>query len=320
MPNRLAMRSTTMLSGVVGWTFLTVWTASAADMAVYTKEPPAPYPVFAPAVDAVNGKFDGFAGTVAGKSVAGVNGSVTVPLEGQYGAQFDGSIGSLDGNTFAAGAGHLFWRDPSRALVGLYVSETYWDRYGGISVAHVAGEGEMYWGRFTLQGIAGIEFGNSGAASFSSITTGPVAGAVTTFVDAYNIRTRFFDEINLKYYFADDIAGYVGHRYLGGLNALALGAELARPLGHGVLASAYVEGRIGENDASGVWGGLKLYFGPTDMPLIARHRVEDPPNWNVDNLFGILGNHTTSTSNSRFCRFGINFKNPGNCENPSRPR
>jgi hypothetical protein len=82
-------------------------------MAVYTKEPPAPYSVFAPAVDAVNGKFDGFAGTVAGKSVAGVNGSVTVPLGGQYGAQFDGSIGSLDGSTFAAGAGHLFWRDPS---------------------------------------------------------------------------------------------------------------------------------------------------------------------------------------------------------------
>jgi hypothetical protein len=178
----------------------------------------------------------------------------------------------------------------------------------------------MYWGRFTLQGIAGIEFGNSGAASFTSITTGPVAGAVTTFVDAYNVRTRFFDEINLKYYFADDIAGYVGHRYLGGLNALALGAELARPLGHGVLASAYVEGRVGENNASGVWGGLKLYFGPTDMPLIARHRVEDPPNWNVDNLFGILGNHTTSTSSNRFCRFGINFKNPGNCENPSPPR
>jgi hypothetical protein len=56
------------------------------------------------------------------------------------------------------------------------------------------------------------------------------------------------------------------------------------------------------------------------MPLVARHRAEDPPNWNVDNLFGILGNHTTSTSNGRTCRFGINLKNPGNCENPGRPK
>jgi hypothetical protein len=309
-----------MLSGIVGWTFLTAWTAGAADMAVYTKAPPAAYPVFAPAVDAVNWKVDGFGGSVAGKGVGGVNGSVTLPLQGQYGAQFDGSIGSLDGDAFAAGAGHLFWRDPSRALVGLYVSETYWDRYGGISVAHVAGEGEVYWGRFTLQGIAGLEFGNSGSNSMSSVITGPVATTATTFIDSYDVKTRFFDQINLKYYFADDIAGYVGHRYLGGLNALALGAEFARPLSPGVLGSAFVEGRVGENNASGVWGGLKLYFGPNDKPLIARHRVEDPPNWNVDNLFGILGNHATSTTTDKSCRFGVNFKNKGNCENPGTPR
>jgi hypothetical protein len=276
--------------------------------------------VFAPAVDAVNWKVDGFGGSVAGKGVGGVNGSVTLPLEGQYGAQFDGTIGSLDGNAFAAGAGHLFWRDPSRALVGLYVSETYWDRYGGISVAHVAGEGEVYWGRFTLQGIAGVEFGNSGSNSMSSVITGPVATTTTTFIDSYDVKTRFFDQINLKYYFADDIAGYVGHRYLGGLNALALGAEFARPLSPGVLGSAFVEGRVGENNASGVWGGLKLYFGPNDKPLIARHRVEDPPNWNVDNLFGILGNHATSTTTDKSCRFGVNFKNKGNCENPGTPK
>jgi hypothetical protein len=319
MPNRLSMRSTTMLSGIVGWTFLTVWTAGAADMAVYTKAPPAPYPVFAPAVDAVNGKFDGFAGSVAGKSVSGVNGIVTMPLGGQYGAQFDGSIGSLDGHTFAAGAGHLFWRDPSRALLGLYVSETYWDRFGGLSVGHVAGEGEYYWGRFTLQGIAGVEFGNSASTNISTISTGPVFTTTTTFVDAYHVKTRFFDEINLKYYFGDDLSGYVGHRYLGGLNALALGAEIARPLGHGTLASAFVEGRIGENNASGVWGGVKLYFGPTDQPLIARHRNEDPNNWNVDNLFGILGNHASSVGTARTCTLGRDIGNRGNCENPGGP-
>jgi hypothetical protein len=302
MANGGAMRSTTMLSGVLGWTFLTVWTAGAADLAVYPRAP-APYPVFAPAVDAPNGKFDAFAGSMAGKSVEGIEGAYTIPLGGQYGAQFDGIVGALDSNTFASGAAHLFWRDPSRALLGLYVSETYWDRYGGLSVGHVAAEGEYYWGPFTLQGLVGVEFGNSGSNSIATLFAGPVFTTTTTFTDSYNIRTRFFDEINLKYYFGDDLSAYIGHRYLGGLNALALGAEIARPISPGVLASAFVEGRVGENDASGVWGGLKLYFGPTDKPLIARHRTEDP-NIYHDLLFGILGNHNTSASAQASCTLG----------------
>ncbi len=309
------MRSTTMLSGVVGWTFIAIWGADAADLAVYQKAPVA-YPVFAPAVDAVNEKVDFFGGSVGGKSVYGANGSITAPLGGQFGAQVDGSVGSMDQDTFAAVAGHLFWRDPSRALLGVYASETYWDRYGGISVGHVGGEGELYWGRVTLQGVAGVEFGNSASTTNTSIATGPVLTTTSTFLDAYDIKTRFFDEINLKYYFADDISGYVGHRYLGGLNALALGAEFARPLGRGILASAFVEGRVGENDARGIWGGLKVYLGPSDMPLIARNRNEDPNNWNVDNLFGILGNHTSSTSSTTTsnCKTEPLFKHKGSCE------
>src|SRR5262249_50952784 len=243
MANRCAMRSTTMLSGIVGWTFLTVWTAGAADLAVSPRVPVA-YPAFAPAVDAANGKFDAFAGSVAGKSIVGIDGVYTVPLAAQYGAQFDGSVGGLDGDTFASAAAHFFWRDPSRALLGIYVSETYWDRFGGVSVGHVAGEAEYYWGRFTLQGIAGVDFGNSASNSLTTFSTGPVFTTTNTFVDAYNIKTRFFDEINLKYYFGDDLSGYVGHRYLGGRNALALGAEIARPLTPGVLGSAFVEGRV----------------------------------------------------------------------------
>jgi hypothetical protein len=73
MANRCAMRSTTMLSGIVGWTLLTMWTAGAADLAVYPRAPAA-YPAFAPAVDAPNGKFDAFAGSVAGKSIVGIDG------------------------------------------------------------------------------------------------------------------------------------------------------------------------------------------------------------------------------------------------------
>ena len=79
------------------------------------------------------------------------------------------------------------------------------------------------------------------------------------------------------------------------------------------------KGRVGENNASGVWGGVKLYFGPTDQPLIARHRNEDPNNWNVDNLFGILGNHATTVGSARTCTLGRDLGNKGNCENPGGP-
>ena len=56
--------------------------------------------------------------------------------------------------------------------------------------------------------------------------------------------------------------------------ALALGGEIAQPLGHGIFASAFVEGRVGQDNFRGLWGGLKFYFGPTDKPLMARHRQE----------------------------------------------
>ena len=261
-----------------------------------------------PAVDAVNEKVDGFGGVIANKSIYGVDGSITFPLTGQFGAQIDGTAGSLDSNTFAGIAGHWFWRDPSRALVGIYASETYWDRYGGINAGHLAAEGEYFWGPVTLQGITGLEFGNSASNVSSSI--GPVVA--TTVIDAYNVKTRFFDEVNLKYYFDNNISTFIGHRYLGGKNALAFGGEIAGSLGNGMLASAFVEGRFGEDDFRGVWGGLKVYFGPTDKPLIARHRQEDPPSWNVDNLFAILNNHSTTTSQS--CVHGLNGS--GNCETP----
>jgi hypothetical protein len=262
-------------------------------------------------------------------------GAIGIPLAGQWGAQIDGKGGSLDHRAFGAVAGHLFWRNPAAGLVGVYASYTNWDQFGGVHVSQVGGEFGVYWGRFTLQAVAGAEWGNS-ALSATSITVSSTAiappggvnlppGTVTTtttttnFIEAYDVRSRFFDQVNLKYNFTPDWDGYVGHRYLGGKNALALGTELALPLGHGMMGALFVEGRIGQGDFHGVWGGLKMYFGQRDKPLIARHRQDDPPIW--DTLFSLLNNHSTSGSassssaSSRFCGPG-QFIGPssGNCE------
>jgi hypothetical protein len=229
----------------------------------------------------------------------------------------DGRAGSLDRSGFGSVGGHLFWRDPRQALFGIYGDYTSWDRYGGVRVGHVAGEGAYYLGQFTLEGVAGVEFGNSASSSiFGSVTAtststtapGPappgVPGTTTTttstffaaLTNSYDIKTRFFDQVDLAYYPIDNWKAYVGHRYLGGLNAAAFGTEAALPLGHGLMASAFVEGRVGEQDFHGIWGGLKLYFGQSDKPLIARHRRDDPPVWSGDSLFSILNNQSSSVT------------------------
>src|SRR5258708_6420826 len=106
------LRSTTMLSGLVGWVFFSASAAWTADL-LPTKAPPGLASSLDPAVDALNGKAEGYVGNIAGLGLYGGKGSVTFPVQSQYGAQFDGNIGSLDATGFAAVAGHLFWRNPN---------------------------------------------------------------------------------------------------------------------------------------------------------------------------------------------------------------
>jgi hypothetical protein len=327
---RCRLLSTTKLSalaGLVGCVLASAPTVHAADlMPMPTKALAAP--PFAPAVDGLNGKFVGLGGSMANRSVYGGFGALSFPLDGQVGAQLDGGLGALDGRGFAHAAGHVFWRNPSNALLGVYVSHTQWDEFGGVHASHIAGEGALYLGHFTLEGIAGVEFGNSVSNTTTTTSIIPPGGpglppgltTTSTFTEGFDVRTRFFDQINLKYYFANDWNAYVGHRYLGGSNALALGTEYAAPLGHDIMGSLFVEGRVGENEFHGVWGGFKLYFGQHDKPLIARHRQDDPPIWGTDSLFSIVNNHTSSSSSSSSTFCGPDQQidpQSGNCDFPS---
>ncbi len=190
----------------------------AADAPIPKKAPAVTIPL--PAVDGSNGKIDGFGGSVGNKSVYGLEGTYSVPLQGPYGFQMDGRAGSLDRSGFGSIGGHLFWRNPMQALLGVYGDYTNWDRYGGVRVGHVAGEGAYYLGQFTLEGIAGVEFGNNasstiaGSATATSTSTIPPApfggppGITTTttstffaaLTNSYDIKTRFFDQVDLAYY------------------------------------------------------------------------------------------------------------------------
>lgn len=241
----------------------------------------APVPVGCiPAVDGVNGKLAGLGGTLNHAGLGALEGSLTAPLGCQFGVQVDAMAASFDGRFLGSIAGHLFWRDPTFALLGIYASHTFWDRFGGVRANHVAGEGEYYFGRFTLKGVVGVEFGNN-----ATETVGPL-------IQGYDVRTRFYDQVNFSFYPEDNLRAYIGHRYLYGKHAAALGAEWGMPLGGGIMPALFVEGRIGEDDFRGVWGGLRVYFGGKDKTLIRRHREDDPNTW--DDGLGIANTGTSA--------------------------
>jgi hypothetical protein len=288
--------------------FLAVWgaiagvaiasgTARSADMA--TKAPPSPS--CAQAVDGVNGKLGGFGGSFGNKSYYEGEGALAVPLGCEFGAQIDLNGGSFDGRFIGTVAGHLFWRNPAQGLLGVYGDFTKWDEFGGVRAGHVGPEAEAYFGRWTVQGVAGAEFGNS------------VSGTVGTVIQTFNVRTRFFDEVNLGYYPIDNLELYVGHRYLGGKNAAAFGGEWGIPMSHGVMAALFAEARVGENSDHGAWGGVRFYFGQKDKTLIRRHREDDPTNWNngADSIYNGGGQTPASTG----CPAGEVFVD-GACREP----
>ena len=167
-------------------------------------------------------------------------------------------------------------------MLGLYGSYSDWDQAGGVSVGHVGPEAEWYLGQWTLQGTAGAEFGNNTSATTGSTTV------------TFDVKTRFYDQVNLQYYLQDNFDIYAGHRYLGGENALALGGEWGIPMSHGVMASLFAEGQIGQDNFHGVWGGLRFYFGEKDKSLIRRHREDDPVDWGIGEFGGLSNNKTTS--------------------------
>jgi len=268
--------------------------AQGADMA--TKAPPAPSCV--QAVDGTNGKLGGFGGAFANESYYGGEGALAVPLGCEYGAQIGLIGGSFDGRFIGTAAGHLFWRNPAQGLIGAYGDFTDWDEFGGVHAAHIGPEGEWYAGRWTLQGVAGAEFGNS------------QSGIVGSIVQTFDVKTRFFDEANLAYYPQDNLEVYAGHRYLGGKNAAAFGGEWGIPMSGGVMAALFAEGRVGEHSDHGIWGGLRFYFGHKDKTLIRRHREDDPTNWNngADSTSN-GGSQTPSPSGPTSCQPGFHLQN-----------
>ncbi|CAN5161728.1 hypothetical protein BH10PSE12_BH10PSE12_24530 [soil metagenome] len=245
-----------------------------------------------PAVSDVNGKLAAFAGSVGGQLAYGTSGSLAIPVGQRFGLQFDGMVGSAREALFYGVGGHAFWRDPSRGLIGLYGSYVGWDAMHSVGVASpingvaditggevgkAAVEAEAYFGRVSLEGLLGYQFG----------TLSGVTGKAT--VAFYPIDTLRLD---------------TGVRYLNGQGTTWTAGAEWQP--HGRAMSLFATGAFGGNGSLQALGGIKLYGGAKDKSLIQRHREDDPVDDLPANFFETIGpNHcppgTTYFSDGNRC-------------------
>lgn len=216
-----------------------------------------------PAMSGINGKISGEGGTFDDQGAGIALGSLGVPLGHYLGLQADGAIGAIDGEAIGGGGLHLFTRDPSSYLLGAYASYHTWD---SIDIWRVAGEAELYLGRFTVSGLAGYE--NVDVPSLS---------------DGLEVITpddkHFFGQVDAAYYITDDLKVSAGYRYLNETSFGSAGAEYLIP-GHEVPLSLFARGYYGNDDYTSITGGLKVYFSAEpDKSLIDRNRRDDPDNY-----------------------------------------
>lgn len=213
-----------------------------------------------PAVSGPNGKVsvEGGSGADEGEGVA--TGSFALPVGHDYGIQADGALGSFDSELLGGLALHLFTRDPSSYLFGVYGSYHTWDQ---IHIWRAALEGELYIGRVTLEGLGGYE-----SLDVPDFTNGFVSQSLDD--------DHLFGQADAAYYITDDFKIYAGYRYINERSFGAAGTEyLIRGLE--VPVALFARGDFGDAFMQNVTGGVRVYL--SDDPnksLIDRHRKDDP--------------------------------------------
>ena len=208
-----------------------------------------------PAVDGVNAKFS-VGHSLGGAEIYWGGGSVAVPLGERFGVQLDGAAAEVDAGVFGdlsiyGTAVHLFWRDPSRALVGIYGSTIHIAEFGGLDLHVAALESEHYWDRVTLESHIGLTDGDVVDPEFYSMST-------------------------LAYYPTDNLRLHAGHAHTFGSNSFTLGGEWALNTNSATTASLFANGTANDGGETTAMAGLRLYLGQHDKSLIRRHREDDP--------------------------------------------
>ena len=108
---------------------------------------------------------DGSGGSVGGKPSEYLAVTGTAPLGHSFGVQLDGALGQSGERGQGGLGGHVFWRDPNQAMVGL---TTMWSRVGAWNIFRHGLEAEAYLDDYTLSSSAGIQRGDANKGTSSS--------------------------------------------------------------------------------------------------------------------------------------------------------
>tara|TARA_R110000868_G_scaffold100912_9_gene277776 strand:- start:5556 stop:7001 length:1446 start_codon:yes stop_codon:yes gene_type:complete len=217
----------------------------------------------APAVSGINGKVAIIGGYSDSDNDTDHNrglfaGSLTLPGDKQWGVQFDGAIGRDGGEGTGGIGGHFFWRDPSKALLGVTLAHVKKQNSNGPdqSLTRLGGEGELYLDQFTVTARGGYQWG-------SNVDAGTYSG----------IDLSWYATDNLKFVAGGandpvlDMSAHAGFEFQPGmasLSGLTFFADAA------VADDSYVNASV----------GIRYYFGGGTKSLKDRNRLDDP----VDNL------------------------------------
>lgn len=225
-----------------------------------------------PAVDRLNGKVDYLGGWMNSDEGHNFSGSISLPVTERFGVQGDALYTHVIGNGYAtdffAGGAHFFWRNPNRALVGLFAGgesgEAQYSLHAGV-------EAEYYFHQFTFGLSAGI-----GHLKYDQ----PVSFFETD-------QTRFVGSAFAAWYPVDQLMIEVGYANLFESHLGQAVIEYQTPLcGLSLTADA----GIGSHDYDYVLLGIRYYFGG-NKSLIRRHREDDPGGLlrRVMNGLGLVG-------------------------------
>lgn len=246
---------------------------------------------FTGAVSEINGKIEvggfhtdfsfdpfGFFGPAFFDSAEGyfIQGAISAPISENFGAQLD--VGYLDSDlnlifgpfnfdfTATGFAGHVFWRDATVGLLGLYASKTTYDigfPFGPtaeIDNVRVGVEAEAYFDRITFKGFLGAD-----RAKFPFFL-GPIGPSLSeTYVAAKG---------EVGFYMTDNFVLKAGFDHSFETTSAKLGAEALFDMG-GASPSFFVDGSFNDDETT-IMAGLKIYFGGASKSLIRRHREDDP--------------------------------------------
>jgi len=211
-----------------------------------------------PAVSGPNGKVSIDGGEIGYEEWFKATGGYAMPLGHAFGAVIEAGAGNINNEPGFDGALHLFTRDPSRYLLGLYA--WYYDSKS-FKDLRTAAQFELYLDRITFSGLAGYE-DMEVATNGSSV--------------ANSFNGHFFGVADLAYFATNNLKLAGGYRYVYEMSFATASAEYLFPGdGDGAPIAIYVYAHMGDSAYQRVVGGFKVFLGAEpEKALIDRLRKD----------------------------------------------